>query len=140
MPTYFIVLHCSISLPSFSSQGFRLQLCVRVIFDPYAEGLAAAFFTAARLMFLGLSSEVDLKVLKRPGGVSSSCYWSWLGKWLLFCCVFVPTCLPPPLRKWRNDVTQPHIPALFSAWVHKLCFLDSSFSSPEWIKPLKSQE
>lgn len=40
---------------------------MRVIFDPYAEGLAAAFFRGARLMFLGLSSEVYLKVLKRPG-------------------------------------------------------------------------
>lgn len=41
------------------------------------------------------------------------CYRSWFGKWLLFCCVFVPTCLPPPLRKWRSDVTQPPYSCLF---------------------------
>lgn len=86
------------------------------MFATYPEGLAAAFFTSAPLMFLCLSREVNLKVPKWPGWTSSGCYWSWLGKWLLFCCVFVPTCLPPPLRKWRNDVTQPQIPALFSAW------------------------
>lgn len=39
-----------------------MQLSVRVVFDPYAEGLSAAFFAPAPLMFLGLSREVDLKL------------------------------------------------------------------------------
>lgn len=36
--------------------------------------------------------------------------WSWYWKWLLSFVVFfffVPTCLPPPLRKWRIDVINP---------------------------------
>lgn len=90
-------------------------------------------------MCLSLSSEVDLEVPTWPGSGSSGCYWSWLGKWLLFCCVFVPTCLPPPLRKWRNDVTQPHFPALFCAWVLKWSFLGYPFSSSSGINLWKAK-
>lgn len=123
-----------------SSRGVPGQLSLRGAFDAYPEGLAAAFCTSAPRRPLGWPRGVDLKVPEGPGSASSDCYWSWLGKWLLFCCVFVPTCLPPPLRKWRNDVTQPHIPDLFSAWVHKLSLLGSPVTRPEWIKPLKSPE
>lgn len=87
----------------------------------------------APLMSLALSRQVALKVPKGPGSVCSGCYWSWLGKWLLFCCVFVPTCLPPPLRKWRNDVTQPHFPAPFSAWVHWGSFPDPPLAAPRGL-------